>query len=65
MIFTEANTVEQMVLDTCVSLGWRFVPDPTLPRQSSNVFVGQFNSRNEMMNNVTQQIISPEAEFER
>lgn len=39
-MFTEANTVEQMVLDACVSLGWRFVPVPTLPRYPSAVFVG-------------------------
>ena len=39
MTFNEANTVEQIVIDACVSLGWRFVPAPTLPRQPSNVFV--------------------------
>jgi type I restriction enzyme R subunit len=39
MPFTEANTVEQMVLDECVSLGWRYVPAFTLPRQISDVFV--------------------------
>ncbi|MFO0180189.1 MAG: hypothetical protein ACK517_00260, partial [bacterium] len=37
-MFTEANTVEQMVLDTCVKLGWRYVYAPTLPRQTSEVF---------------------------
>ena len=39
MTFTEANTVEQMVLDACVKLGWRPVPAPTLARQPSEVFV--------------------------
>jgi len=39
MTFSEANTVEQMVLDACVSLGWRFVPASTLPPQPSDVFV--------------------------
>lgn len=38
-MFTEANTVEQMVLDACVSLTWRYVFAPTLPRQASDVFV--------------------------
>jgi type I restriction enzyme R subunit len=38
MIFTEANTVEQMVLDACVKLGWRYVYAPTLTRQTSEVF---------------------------
>jgi type I restriction enzyme R subunit len=38
-MLTEANTVEQMVLDACVALGWRFVPAPMLPRQPSEVFV--------------------------
>ena len=38
-MFTEANTVEQMVLDACIALGWRFVPATSLPRQSSDVFV--------------------------
>ena len=39
MTFNESNTVEQMVLDACVSLGWRYVPAPSLPRQPSDVFV--------------------------
>ncbi len=38
-MFTESNTVEQMVLDACVSLGWRYVPASSLPRQPSEVFV--------------------------
>jgi type I restriction enzyme R subunit len=38
-VFTEANTVEQMVRDACVTLGWRYIPAPTLPRQPSDVFV--------------------------
>jgi type I restriction enzyme R subunit len=38
-MFTEANTVEQMVLDTCITLGWRYVDAPTLSRQASDVFV--------------------------
>lgn len=37
-MFTECNTVEQMVLDACVKLGWRSVPAPTLRRQTSEVF---------------------------
>ena len=39
MNFNEANTVEQMVIDACVSIGWRFVTAPTLPRLPSDVFV--------------------------
>lgn len=39
MTFNEANTVEQMVLDACVQLGWRYVHAPTLSRQPSDVFV--------------------------
>jgi len=38
-MFTEANTVEQMVLDASVALCWRFVLAPKLSRQSSDVFV--------------------------
>ncbi len=38
-MFTEASPVEQIVIDACVSLGWRFVPAPTLPRQPSDGFV--------------------------
>jgi len=38
-MFTEANTVQQIVIDACTSIGWRFVPAPTLPRQPSDVFV--------------------------
>ncbi len=39
MSFSEANTVEQMVLDACVSNGWTYVAGPTLSRQASDVFV--------------------------
>ncbi|MBR9802640.1 type I restriction endonuclease subunit R [bacterium] len=39
MSFTEANTVEQMVLDACVSNGWTYAAGPTLSRQVSDVFV--------------------------
>ena len=39
MNFSEANTVEQMVLDTCIKLGWRYVYAPMLTRQTSDVFV--------------------------
>ena len=38
-MFNEANTVEQMVLDACVHLGWQYVHVPTLSRQPSDVFV--------------------------
>jgi type I restriction enzyme R subunit len=38
-MFNETNTVEQMVLDTCISLGWRYAPAPTLSRHTSEVFV--------------------------
>ena len=37
--YNEANTVEQMIIDTCSQLGWRFVPGSSLPRQPSDVFV--------------------------
>ena len=39
MTFNEANTVEQMVLDACVSNGWTYAAGPTLSRQASDVFV--------------------------
>lgn len=39
MAFNEANTVEQMTLDTCQQLGWQFVAGPQLPRAVSDVFV--------------------------
>ncbi len=39
MTFNEANTVEQMVIDACVELGWHFVPPPTLPQLPPDVFV--------------------------
>jgi len=38
-MFSEANTVEQMVLDACVSNGWTYAAGPTLSRQPSDVFV--------------------------
>jgi hypothetical protein len=38
-MFTESNTVEQMVLDACQGLGWRYSPATSLPRQPSAVFV--------------------------
>ncbi len=38
-MFTEANTIAQMILDACVKLGWRYVYAPTLSRQTSEVFV--------------------------
>ena len=39
MSFNEANTVEQMVLDSCVSNGWTYAAGPSLSRQASDVFV--------------------------
>ena len=39
MTFNEANTVEQMVLDACVSNGWTYAAGPSLSRQASEVFV--------------------------
>lgn len=39
MMFNEANTVEQMILDACQEFGWQFVPGPQLPRQAADVFV--------------------------
>ncbi|MFN7842993.1 MAG: hypothetical protein ACK5N9_14845, partial [Pirellula sp.] len=39
MSFNEANTVEQMVLDACQGLGWKFIPGPQLTRQLGDVFV--------------------------
>ena len=38
-MFTEADTVEQMVLDACLRLGGRYVHAPKLARQPSDVFV--------------------------
>jgi len=38
-MFTESNTVEQMVIDACVSLGSRYVPAPAMPPHLSNLFV--------------------------
>ena len=39
MTFNEENTVEQLVLDSCVSLGWKYVSGPELPRQLGDVSV--------------------------
>ena len=39
MTFNEANTVEQMVLDACISNGWTYAAGPSLSRQASDVFV--------------------------
>ncbi|TWT40203.1 Type I restriction enzyme EcoR124II R protein [Thalassoglobus neptunius] len=39
MTFSEANTVEQMVLDAAVSNGWTYTAGPSLSRQASDVFV--------------------------
>jgi type I restriction enzyme R subunit len=44
MSFTEANTVEQMILDAATQLGsaaekWDYVPGPQLPRQTQDVMV--------------------------
>lgn len=39
MIFNEANTVEQMVIDACVALGWEYVPAKELDRQNGDVLV--------------------------
>lgn len=39
MTFNEANTVERMVLDACVSSGWTYAAGPSLSRQASDVFV--------------------------
>lgn len=39
MSFTEGNTVEQMVLDACMSNDWTYAAGPTLFRQASDVFV--------------------------
>jgi len=39
MTFNEANTVEQMILNSCGQLGWKYVPGPSLSRQASDVFV--------------------------
>ena len=39
MTFNEANTVEQMILDACEQLGWKYVPGPSLSRQASDVFM--------------------------
>ena len=39
MTFTEANTVEQMVIDACVKIGWTYAVGPQLPRQAADMFV--------------------------
>ncbi len=39
MAFNEANTDEQMMIDGCQGLCWRFAPGPQLPRQAAEVFV--------------------------
>jgi hypothetical protein len=39
MTFTEANTVEQMILDACRNPGWKYVAGPELPRGIGDVFV--------------------------
>jgi hypothetical protein len=38
-MFTEGDTSEQSTVNTCVSIGCRFVPAPTLPHQPSVAFV--------------------------
>ncbi|MEI8373673.1 MAG: type I restriction endonuclease subunit R [Planctomycetota bacterium] len=38
-MFTESNTVEQMILNACQGLGWQRTSATTLPRQPSDVFV--------------------------
>ncbi len=38
-MFDEANTVEQMVIDACVSNGWTYAAGPSLSRQAADVFV--------------------------
>jgi len=37
--FNELNAVEQMVIDACRELGWRYVPAKDLQRQTSDVMV--------------------------
>jgi len=37
--FTEANTVEQLIIDAAVHGGWKYVPGPQLPRQNNEVMV--------------------------
>ncbi|MEI8020435.1 MAG: type I restriction endonuclease, partial [Schlesneria sp.] len=37
-MFREANTAEQLILDACVHLGWRYVHAPVLSRGPSDVF---------------------------
>ena len=39
MNFNEENTVEQLILDSCQRLGWKYVAGPELPRQLADVFV--------------------------
>jgi type I restriction enzyme R subunit len=39
MTFNESNTVEQMIIDACLGLGWQFIPGPQLARQATDVFV--------------------------
>jgi len=39
MTFNESNTIEQMILKTCVQSGWEYIPGPELPRQATEVFV--------------------------
>lgn len=38
-IFDEANTTEQMVIETLVQSGWRYVPAHSLPRDLKDVMV--------------------------
>ena len=38
-MFTESNTVEQMVLDACVENGWDYQPGAVIARQPTDVFV--------------------------
>ncbi|MEQ8854780.1 hypothetical protein [Gimesia sp.] len=38
-MFNEANTVEQIVVDVCVSNGRTYVTGPSLLRQASDIFV--------------------------
>ena len=39
MVFNEANTAEQMVLDSCQAAGWTYVSPADLGRQAGDVLV--------------------------
>ena len=39
-MFTEDNTIEQMLIATAQKIGWEYVPADSIPRDTQDVLVG-------------------------